>query len=73
MSDGREEREEAKKRREQYRQEDREDWIDRGERDEVQPERTDSWSYCVTKWGRLQPARRFQPALLLAGLKSCAG
>jgi hypothetical protein len=26
----------------------------------------------VTKWGRPQPARRFQPALLLARLKSCA-
>jgi hypothetical protein len=42
MSDGREEREELKKRREQTRHEDREDWLDRSGGDESQPERDDS-------------------------------
>ncbi len=42
MSDGREEREDLKKRREQTKPEDREDWLDRSGGDESGPERRDS-------------------------------
>ena len=42
MSDGIEEREEAKKRRESEKREDLEDRIDRGDVDEWEPERVDS-------------------------------
>ncbi len=42
MSDGREEREELEKRREQEKVQNREDQIDRGDMDESQPERVDS-------------------------------
>ena len=42
MSDGREEREELKRRREQEQQQDREDWLNHGEPDGLEPERTDS-------------------------------
>ena len=42
MSDGREEREERKKRLEQEKPEDREDLVNREEPDEWQPERVDS-------------------------------
>jgi hypothetical protein len=42
MSDGREEREELKKRREQEKREDHEDRIGRGDVDEWEPERVDS-------------------------------
>jgi hypothetical protein len=42
MSDGREEREELKKRREQEKREDHEDRIGRGDVDESEPERVDS-------------------------------
>jgi hypothetical protein len=42
MSDGREEREEIEKRREQEARENREDWIDCDHMDECEPERMDS-------------------------------
>lgn len=42
MSDGREERDEIRKRREWERREDLEDRIDRGDTDEWKPERVDS-------------------------------
>lgn len=42
MSDGREEREEQKRRLEQQKKEDREDWLEPGSPDEWEPERVDS-------------------------------
>jgi hypothetical protein len=42
MSDGREEREELKKRREQEKQENRKDWAEPHPPDEWEPERPDS-------------------------------
>ena len=42
MSDGREEREEGERRREQETRENREDWMDRPSTDEGEPERVDS-------------------------------
>jgi hypothetical protein len=42
MSDGREEREEYKSRREQEKQKDREDWLEPASPDEWEPERVDS-------------------------------
>ena len=42
MSDGREEREEGEKRREQDARENRDNWIDRDSVDKCEPERDDS-------------------------------
>ena len=42
MSDGNEEREEIRKRREEEKRKDREDWVDRDEADASEPERVDS-------------------------------
>ena len=42
MSDGREGREEAEKRRKQAEEENREDWIDRPVMDQSEPERAES-------------------------------
>ena len=42
MSDGREEREEREKRIEQEKRENREDWIERGDGHQWEPERVDS-------------------------------
>ncbi len=42
MADGREEREEYERRREQEKRQNRDDWIDRGRSDEWEPERVDS-------------------------------
>jgi hypothetical protein len=42
MSDGREEREEQKKRIEQEKRENRKDWMERDRPDEWEPERADS-------------------------------
>ena len=42
MSDGNEEREETRKRRDEEKRKDREDWVDRDEADASEPERVDS-------------------------------
>jgi hypothetical protein len=42
MSDGREEREELERRRQQEKRQDREDWLEPGDADEWEPERVDS-------------------------------